>query len=254
MKQLALSTITAHAFRQHREACLRYMTAHRDEYATWAILITPDRTDPEVVWGRAVFAVLSARERFANGCAAFVAFTRLGRAVVGNRSLAEVRAIGIAAGLSMPNEKARRIRALGVFLVNNGGPAWLLHTSHEAQQGQGGWRAYRERLMAVPDLARTKASFLACLLYPTEADCACLDTWILRVFANGTTTVNRPQYEAIERRIRQWGKLAGMASTFVAQWAVWDHARGVQETHGVLMGLPGGHKDETPYRPQAGER
>ena len=106
------------------------------------------------------------------------------------------------------------------------------------------WDEYRRRIeRTVFGIGKAKASFACCLLYPLEADLACLDTWMLKHFhlppeKNGRLTWE--EYHEVENKVREYA-LAWGVSTFVAQWIVWDHERGSIESHAVVS-MPGGHK------------
>lgn len=232
--QLRFTSVTAHAFRQHRKACLKYMEDHKAIYRTWAALIEPNRGDSHEVWGRLAFSVLSARERFPATCAAWEDVRHLGPAGVLAKTVPALKVMMRGAGLSLPGSKTRALRALSAQFLNNGA-AWFLRWDCET------WHSYRLRLTGVFGLGLAKASFAVCLLYPTTADVACLDTWMLKVF-DGPKAPGLPYYLQTERKVRHWGFLVGVP-TFIAQWMVWDHARGTQENHGILAGFPGAHKD-----------
>lgn len=80
-------------------------------------------------------------------------------------------------------------------------------------------------------------------IYPLTADLACLDTWMLKQFHLDTSLNGRMtwgEYCAVEAKIRKHAK-RWKVGTFVAQWMIWDHARGSVESHSTLA-LPGGHK------------
>ena len=107
------------------------------------------------------------------------------------------------------------------------------------------WDAYRERLMrTTPGLGRAKAAFAVSLLYPTTADVACLDTWMCKVYlgTDAFKSLGREQYEQVESEVRKVRNALTLPSTFLAQWMIWDHARGGKvNTHAVF---PGMHKSE----------
>jgi thermostable 8-oxoguanine DNA glycosylase len=93
----------------------------------------------------------------------------------------------------------------------------------------------------VKGLGLAKASFAACLLYPLDADLACVDTWIQKVFLGhtGFKSLSLGDYLLVESKIRTYANCFNV-STFVAQWLIWDHARGgAANAHAIF---PGGHK------------
>ena len=90
-------------------------------------------------------------------------------------------------------------------------------------------------------LGLAKASFAACLLYPLDADLACIDTWIQKVFLGNTgfKSLGLADYLLVESKIRTFANCFGV-STFLAQWLIWDHARGGSaNSHSIF---PGSHK------------
>lgn len=233
--QLHLRQVEAAAFRAQRQRTLAYMRQHRAQYLTWARLITPDLGNDDQVWERLLFAILSAQERFDKTCAAFVALTTIGRLDLATwtvRSIArELRQVG----LYSFNQKAQCVRDLCRDVD--------IHLQPKGNYPDPTWDAYARRLEKIRGLGIVKARFAACLLYPLEADLACIDTWLCRLFlgAPGTDVLTRPIYHRLERRIRIWSRLAEVPM-FVGQWMIWDCTRGVQEDHSPLR-FPGGHKD-----------
>jgi thermostable 8-oxoguanine DNA glycosylase len=96
------------------------------------------------------------------------------------------------------------------------------------------------RLKGIAGLGLAKASFAACLLYPLEADLACIDTHIQKVYLgfDRFRSLNHATYCAVEEQIRELAQRVGI-STFLAQWLIWDFSRGTVSSHDIF---PGGHK------------
>ena len=93
----------------------------------------------------------------------------------------------------------------------------------------------RLRLVGVPGLALTKASFAVALLDPLRADVACIDTHMQRVYLGyrGFKSLKLREYLGVESKVRGVAQ-RHRVSTFVAQWAIWDHARGKVTTHAIF--------------------
>ena len=221
--QLGFEPILEFSFRQRQAAILRYCRANGDKYRGFAEFITPDRTRWESVWDRLAFAILSANVPFADAVAA-LGLSSKHRGDADPRLLRKYR---------MVPAKAEYLNRLplgrGIFA--------LLRQDSES------WDGYRVRLRdTVPGLGLTKASFAACLLYPLEADLACVDTHMQKVYLRRTSfgRLSHTEYLAVESKIRKIADAVG-CNTFLAQWQIWDHARGVQESHAIF---PGAHKGD----------
>ena len=101
--------------------------------------------------------------------------------------------------------------------------------------------AHRLRLRHdVSGLGLCKASFASALLEPMTADVACIDTHMQKVYfgSRGFRTLSLDVYLGAEAKVRAVGERHEV-STFVAQWLIWDHVRGVVEPHAIF---PGAHK------------
>jgi thermostable 8-oxoguanine DNA glycosylase len=121
--------------------------------------------------------------------------------------------------------------------------AWeLLKTSFWGKIEAQNWHGYRLSLQhRFRGLGLAKASFAVALLYPLEADVACIDTWMQKVFLGRESfkQLGLKDYMAVEARVRRYGRRFGV-STFLAQWMIWDHARGGKPNSHAIF--PGSHK------------
>ena len=223
MSQLALGTIMEHSVRERQRAIHRYITLHRDTYRGMATLITPDPSNASQVWARLAFAILSANAPFehAVGALAYCAKHK-GRVEWGT---------GLERYAGMVPAKVDYVNALPL------GGTVLTLTRHEDEP----WHDYRMRLYQdVAGLGLCKASFAAALMDPIEADVACVDTHIQRVYLGHRAfkALNRATYLEVEDQIRRVARQYGLG-TFLTQWLIWDHARGRLTDHAVF---PGAHK------------
>ena len=216
----------------HNRAVLRYGKANRDAYIQAANLMErslagPDRN--ELTRLRVAFAVLSANCPFQSSVDALAYVRQVGLANVEESSLARFQCVPV---------KARACREIASKPIQ----AFLRQVDET-------WQEYRERLARETlGLGRAKASFAACLIYPTRADLACVDTWICKVYLGRDSfkSLSRVDYERVEGEVRKIRDKIGFPSTFLAQWCIWNHARGdkpgqVTFDHSFLS-LPGSHK------------
>ena len=192
-----------------------YMARHRDEYVQWAQAAAPRLTDPDSVWDRFAFSILTAN-------------TTVDCAVRAFKLARKIR--GLPRSLQMPGVTPDR------YDYVNSLPLDTRIFSLLRQRGES-WPVYRERVASsVQGLALTKASYSICLLYPMRADVACLDIWMLRLFerdprlgfvATPETVWNSAQrYRLIETVcIRPLARQHGI-SLALAQWLLWDYVRG----------------------------
>jgi thermostable 8-oxoguanine DNA glycosylase len=200
------------------------MIENRDRYRAFAQMIVPDYQDATAIWSRLVFAILSANAPFEDSTKA------LGYALE-HRIDGLTWHGGLARYAGMTPAKVGYVNAL---------PRDLTIRDYLRQSGEE-WDGYRTRLWeTVQGLGLTKASFAACLLYPTTADVACIDTHIQKVYLglSGFHTLGHKRYCAIEAEIRELADLAGV-HTFLAQWLLWDYTRGSVSNHAIF---PGAHK------------
>lgn len=217
MTQLTLGTINADARAQWDARLEAYVAGERSRYLGMAQHIAPRLDDPHAVWARITFAVLSANARFEDAVNALKYAERV------NGDVTEVQIVQH----RMTPDKAQWVRAL---------PRDERILKWVRVDGES-YHAHRERLRAVQGLAYAKASFACALLEPVHADVACVDTHIQRVYLGGRgfRQLSVPAYLAVEDQIRAVGRRHGM-STFCAQWAVWDFARGWREEHDIFGG------------------
>jgi hypothetical protein len=208
-----------------RDIADAYARAHRDNYLAAAHRIDPgpEPTDAQI-HARVAFAILSANTTFdratkALGYAASVGY-RCEPFVLGAYGMVPARGDYLAA------------------MVARNAREFLRREGPDAES----WTSYRERLAKeTPGLARTKASFVACLLYPMESTVVCLDTHMQAILWGATSfvKVGRAQYERGEQWVREWAT-AWDVPMFLAQWLLWDCQRtGAPQSHDIF---PGQHK------------
>lgn len=218
--QLEFTSILNDAFAQYERQIVRFMAENKAVYEEFARAITPNLLKDSDVYSRVAFAILSANSPFEDSVKALnVVMKHWGR----------VKPQDIVWYKQVP-AKAKYLNALAKI------PRFeLLRQVNES------WHDYRVRLQKiVKGLGMAKASFAACLLYPLDADLACVDTWIQRVFLGhtGFRQLSVTDYLYVEAKIRTFAHCFGV-STFLAQWLIWDHARGSSNSHAIF---PGSHK------------
>lgn len=220
--QLEFQTVLDQTFAAQERKFLRYIKDNVELYKGYATFITPSLNDPKQIFSRIAFAILSANARFDDSVKA------LGYAM---ENIGKVDAT-VFARYRMTPAKADYLNELADTL-----PRVLLRQLREP------WGEYRERLMKVKGLHRAKASFAVALLYPLEADVACLDTWMQKVFLGmtGFRRLSRGDYELVEGKIRGYAKRFNV-STFLIQWLIWDYARGGQPNAHAIF--PSSHKSD----------
>ena len=221
--QLALDGVLEHAFREHQRVLTRYIQTNKARYTQFARAITSNLDNPNDVWDRLAFAILSAH-------APFDASVQALQYAASCRGHATPHALAQWQGMYPKKAKYLNTLPLGVgigALLKNGDT----------------WFDYRLRLQAtVKGLGLAKASFAASLLYPLESDLACIDTHMQRVYLGTSSFHSLPlrAYLTVEGKVRRLGQETGV-NTFLAQWLIWDCARGTVSDHAVF---PGQHKDE----------
>lgn len=224
-KQQAFEDILADSFRSHERRMLRYMVENREKYIGFGLFITPNMANNEQVFSRVAFAILSANVRFD------FAVKALGYVI---KNKGKVEAIDLAYYAMVPAK---------ADYVNE---AWeIIHddTIYYEKHPDETWSEYRYRLQGLfRGLGIAKASFAAALLYPNTADVACIDTWMQKVFLGNTgfKQLRKSAYETVEAKVRAYGRKVEV-STFLAQWMIWDHARGGKANSHAIF--PGSHKD-----------
>lgn len=221
VKQLTLGSILDEAFLFHEKRFEQYIRLNKGKYKDMATEIKPSTYDDSALFSRASFAILSANVHFDAAIKALdYVMNHAGNATD------EIMIYGMVPAKADYCNKLYRD-------INNG---------LDLRIGIESWDHYRLRLQRqVKGLGLCKASFTAALLYPLTADVACIDTWMQKVFLGNTgfRQLSLPTYQLVENRIRGYALKYGV-STFLAQWMIWDHARGDVEDHAVF---PGMHKD-----------
>ncbi len=223
--QLEFVSILNDAFSAYEKRIAEYIRANREVYEANATLITPSPDDADAVFARIAFAILSANAPFDDSVKAL-------NVVLRKRKKREaVKPSDIVRYKQVP-AKAKYINALGKQNMDD------LMLFEET------WHKYRMRLkVQVKGLGLAKASFAAALLYPNEADVACIDTWMQKVFLGhtGFKSLSLTDYLYVEGKVRTYANVFG-CSTFLAQWMIWDFARGGKvNSHAIF---PGSHKNE----------
>ena len=224
-RQLAFESILDASFRERQRILDRYCAENRQRYIGMAELIRPDLSDWRSVWTRAAFAILSANTSFKAAVAALGYATKR----IGHADPEALSAYG------MTPAKAEWLNALPREL---GTRQRLLRGNNES------WHDYRTRLQAtVKGFALAKASFCAALLYPTNADVACIDTHMQKVYLGHGSfkRLSVVSYLAVESKVRKVAQRHDVC-TFLAQWMIWDATRGKVENHDIF---PGSHKTES---------
>lgn len=233
-----LPGMRAYISREWRERLEKYASLNRAKYLGFARYIEPTDYNSEEVYRRIAFSILSVQTPFDRGCEVFATIAGLSwkdrenydilKAATAPLFYTETKATGLLCAASQCRKDHRL----------------YLRDPDLDYTVSGAWDLYRRRIARdVYGLGKAKGSFLACLLYPLQADIACLDTWILRRFGfppekNGHLTW--AEYLGIEKPIRKLAQKWDV-STFVAQWIIWDADRGSIQDHSVI-GMPGAHK------------
>ena len=221
--QLTFTTILEDSFAQYERKILAYVEANHKRYTAFAEQITPSLTSKEQVYSRVAFAILSANAPFEDTVKALdVAMLNLGKL-----KPAHIRTF------KMVPEKAYYLNR--AYLQIELGQ-WKPKVNPKD------WQAYRlEVKEQFKGLHLAKASFTLGLLYPTTANVACIDTWIQKTFLghNGFKNINLKTYLQVEEKISSYARRFGI-NTFLAQWLIWDFARGEQNNHDIF---PGNHKN-----------
>ena len=220
MKQLALDSIIRHSFKVREKRIRKYISENKHEYTKFARRITPNLADPAQVWDRIAFAILSANCNFEMAVKALAYATEC----KGNAVAKDMARFG------MVPRKAEYLNKL------SRGIDILQYVKGDSES----WCDYRWRLKSrILGLGLAKATFTACLLYPLEADLGCVDTHMCKFYLNLTSfqTLSLKRYRSIEAKIRAIAKRARI-NTFLAQWLIWDHTRGIVSDHNIF---PGSH-------------
>ena len=221
-KQLVFETVIESSFRSHEKKFQAFMRENVAEYRVNAEMITPDLGDPRAVFARIAFAILSANAPFDDSVKALdYALTCAGTA--SPKVLTQWKMIPAKARyLNEAWDKINNITPLRIAGDAN------LYRWQVTKLDCESWSSYRYRLQKMfKGLGIAKASFAVSLLYPLTADVACLDTWMQKVFLGNTSfkSLSKVTYETVEQRITKYARALNV-STFLAQWMIWDHARG----------------------------
>lgn len=208
-------TIFEQNFRERERAIHQFIETNAMRYQQFAARIIPHYESATQIWDRVAFAILSAHTPFN----------------VAVRTLQHARKTRghVSASLVQFGMYPAKIAALNALPVGCEIFA-LLRDSREP------WSEYRMRLSdTVRGLGLCKASFTAGLLYPTTADVACLDTHMQQHYLGAQIFRQLPRslYEAIEQKVRDIGAAHGIKA-FLAQWLIWDHARGTVTDHNIF--------------------
>lgn len=222
--QLYLATILEMSDRERERAIDLYIATHRETYIRAAVAEQPEPYEHLQVLLRFTFAILSANTSFESAVGALKYCADVGfkpaPSELGNYQCVP--------------EKARYI-----YELSDLPSATLLRLRRE------NWTEYRERIAtSIAGLGRAKASFAIGLCYPLHADVACIDTWLCKVafpYTKGRLTkfawLRKDDYEAAEGWVRRFA-IDHKISTFLAQWMVWDFARGGKiNTHDIFYDI-----------------
>lgn len=224
--QLEFVSILNDAFSQYEKRIASYIVANRETYTANATFITPNYGDDSAIFARIAFAILSANAPFDDSVKALSAVLR--KYERGEK----VKPSDIIWYKQVP-AKAKYVNALAKLEM-----VPLLRGTFEP------WHEYRLRLkQTIAGLGLAKASFAACLLYPLDADLACIDTWMQKVFlgSTGFKSLGLTDYLYVEGKVRTYANIFN-CSTFLAQWMIWDFARsGKPNSHAIF---PGSHKKD----------
>mgnify|MGYP001558960510 CR=1 FL=1 len=207
----------------------RYIDTHKVMYQEFARFITPDEHNYHAVWDRVAFAILSANAPFEASVKALHYARAHGthsRYVGGFDQFAGMVPAKLDYIQAIPNDDS---------LIRG-----------QAEDGTTeSWLAYRVRLAKkIKGLGWTKASFAASLIYPLESDLACIDTHVQKVYLGHSKwqRISQETYLLVEARVRKIAHTYGI-NTFLAQWMIWDCARGQGPNNHAIF--PGSHKTES---------
>jgi hypothetical protein len=208
-----------------------YCENNGETYYRMASAISPDLSNWRTAWDRVAFAILSAHVRFDSAYKAL----ELCIAARDNPLTAEDN-YHYAAAKGIRLQQIEWVRRLPS--PYNADHSWIEFTrSGTATNSPEPWHDYRLRLQrSFRGLGIAKATFAACLMYPLQADLACVDVHIHRLFTGiqkAPHDMSLKYYLEIEDSVRAVGRDVGLP-TFLTQWATWDWARGHIETHDIF--------------------
>lgn len=220
-KQLEFTTILNDAFAQYERRIAAYMFANKEKYEGYARVITPGAYTDDEIYSRIAFAILSANAPFDDSVKAL-------NICIKQRGHVKPQDI---VWYKMVPAKAKYVNLLS-----------RMNLQSLKRQNDESWHDYRLRLLKIKGLGLAKASFAACLLYPLDADLACVDTWIQKVFLGhtGFKSLGMADYLLVESKVRTYANCFG-CSTFISQWCIWDFVRGGNANNHAIF--PGSHKD-----------
>lgn len=197
-----------------------------DRYRQYVEKLAHPLTPDNVYW-RIVFAILSVHTAFEPNVLAYELLRSRGmpkRWQTLTRWLAGVKSKD-GAVIQFQGQKARYVLDFTA--------SYQVEPTQFCPNGDGstGWR---DRLMKIRGLARTKASFAVCLADPLGSEVVCIDRHMARLLlGKAPKAISRKEYDACESEILALAK-GYNAPPFAIQWCLWDAQRGRIETHEVL--------------------
>lgn len=200
-----------------------------DRYREYAEALAHPLT-PENVYWRIVFALLSVHTAFEPNTLAYAMLRRRGlpkRWPTLTRWLAGVRS---------PNGNVVQFAGQKAGYVVDFTADFERGPDRFMPNGDGGV-GWRDRLMQIRGLARTKASFAVCLADPLGANVVCIDRHMVRLLTGSmprSWPLSKRVYDACESEILALAK-GHKAPPFAVQWCLWDAQRGHVEPHEVLQ-------------------
>lgn len=203
------------------------LTLTLDRYRAFTEAITHDITEDIVYW-RTVFAILSVHTAFEPTCAAYSMLRENGRMPRAWRTLTRWLAKVNESGkvVMFPGQKTRYLLEFD--------KRWREDASQFMPNGDES-KGWRDRLIGIRGLARTKASFAVCLADPMQAQVICIDRHMARLLLGYIPRNSLPDkvYDRAEREILSLAR-GYKAHPFAVQWCLWDAVRGHPEPHDVL--------------------
>lgn len=99
-------------------------------------------------------------------------------------------------------------------------------------------KAWRDELTRLPGLGLCKASFAVCLCAPLRSQVVCIDRWVLQGLVGRRMSAQEihRSFDSEARYLEAESEIRALSHTlccppFVVQWAIWDIARGSEESH-----------------------
>ena len=174
----------------------------------------------EDLYWRMAFAILSVHSNFHATCGAWQELRGLGDEIDPHYPVTVISILRRWSRIQYPVQKAKFLSLLWDAMFQDGECFW--------PQGLGDVE-YRDYVrQSVKGLAWAKSSF-ATMLVKGQADVACVDTHMYRLFKGQPARgqIKGPEYLDLEHRVRVLAQRHGV-STSVCQHALWDGMRGVQ--------------------------